>query len=318
MDTHLMQDFTVLHVVFLCEATSEIQQEAQPGTAIRGALYSALTQLFSPQEPIPGLPLDPVRELLAAENPANARGQDIPRAFTVEPPPANSKIKAGGRFSFGISLFGSAIDLLPYIVRAVPEMGRGGIGRGRSRFRLIHVAEHNPLSNASNIIVQGDKVSPATLTLTHVAIQGAARSRSTEAITMKFLTPMRLIEDGGLIRSPKLGVLLRRLIDRAQSLVEYYQPTDTIPPREQWQRTWQQLGEVGDTIDKTDLLVNTCRWVDVQSYSKVQGRSTPIGGFMGTAQWRINSHEILVWLLWGQSLHVGKNAAKGDGYFRIE
>jgi hypothetical protein len=317
MTTHLMQDFTVLHIVFLCEATSLIQLDAQPGTVIRGAMYHALTRLFSPQEPIAGLPLDPVRELLAAENPDNARGQDIPRAFTVEPPPANSEIKAGGRFSFGISLFGSAIDLLPHIVRAIPEMGRTGIGRGRGRFRLVHVAEHNPLDGVSNILVQGDKVSPPTLILGHEALLAAA-SRSAEIVTVNFITPMRLIEGGGLIRSPKLGTLLRRLIDRAQALVEQYHTSDTLPARELWQATWQRLGALGDEVDVTGLLVNTCRWLDVQSYSRARGRSTPIGGFMGTAQWRIDSPEILVWLLWGQSLHVGKNAAKGDGYFRVE
>jgi hypothetical protein len=75
---------------------------------------------------------------------------------------------------------------------------------------------------------------------------------------------------------------------------------------------------LGDQIDSTGILLNASRWVDIKSYSRARGRSTPIGGFVGQARWRINSPDVLTWLLWGQSLHVGKNAAKGDGYFHIE
>ena len=39
--------------------------------------------------------------------------------------------KPGERFEFGLTLFGRALQFLPYFVLAVPEMGRLGVGPGR-------------------------------------------------------------------------------------------------------------------------------------------------------------------------------------------
>jgi hypothetical protein len=142
--------------------------------------------------------------------------------------------------------------------------------------------------------------------------------RRSDEVTLRFLTPMRLIEAGSLVHTPKLGTLLRRLIERAQALVEQYQPADEPAARVVWKDEWQRIGDLGDQIDTGGLLRDATHWVDIKSYSRARARSTPIGGFTGIARWRINSPDVLTWLLWGQSLHVGKNAAKGDGYFRIE
>lgn len=317
MEIHPMQGFTAMHFVFVCEALDDIKLDAQPGTAIRGALYHALINIFSPKDPIPGLPLDPVRELLAAEDETHARGRDVPRAFAVEPPPAYTEVTAGEGFSFGVSLYGSAERLMPYLFRAVPEMGRRGIGRGRGRFRLMHINEISPLNGATHLIMQKGKLGAPSLTVTHPRIVEEASKRQAGEVTLHFLTPMRLIEGGSLVHTPRLGTLLRRLIERAQALVEFYQPDSAID-REVWRDTWRHIGELGNQVDAAGMLMNETQWVNVQSYSQARGRATPIGGIVGKARWHINSPEVLVWLLWGQSLHVGKNAAKGDGYFRVE
>lgn len=317
---HPMQYFTAQHFSFVCEALEHIQLDAQPGTAIRGALYHALINLFSPNEPIPGIPLDPVRALLASEDDENARGRDVPRAFAVEPPLPHTHIHSGRRFTFGVTLFGSADTLMPYLFRAVPEMGKLGIGKGRGTFRLIRIHEVSPLNNTNRVIMHHQRVvDRARLTVTHSRVLEELGMRRTDEVTVRFLTPMRLIEGGSLVHTPKLGVLLRRLIERAQALVEQYPPTDeAAPTRVVWKDEWQRIGDLGDQIDATSVLRDATRWVDIKSYSQARGRSTPIGGFVGQTRWRINSREVLTWLLWGQSLHVGKNAAKGDGHFHVE
>jgi hypothetical protein len=317
--THPMQDFSAMHFSFLCEALEPIKLGAQPGAAIRGALYHALVKMFSPNEPVPGMPLDPVRALLAAEDEENARGRDVPRAFSVEPPPAYTEVETKRRFSFGVSLFGSADALMPYLFRAVPEMGRIGIGAKRGKFRLIRISEVNPLNDTSRVIMHHQRVYEPHLQVTHRRVLEEARMRRADEVTLNFITPMRLIESGGLVRTPKLGPLLRRLIDRAQSMNDHYSPQpESARPRENWKVEWQRLGEAGDQIDKTGMLLDHSQWVDIESYSRARGRATPIGGFVGQVRWRIDSRDVLIWLLWGQSLHIGKNVAKGDGYFRVE
>lgn len=317
---HPMRHFSAMHFVFLCEALEHIQLDAQPGTAIRGALYHAMINLFSPNEPIPGVPLDPVRGLLADEDENNPRGRDVPRAFSIEPPPPYTHIDSKRRFQFGVTLFGSAEALMPYLFRAVPEMGKLGIGKGRGTFRLIQIYEVSPLNDTRRVIMHHQRVvDRPRLTVTHQRVLEELGMRRTDEVTLRFLTPMRLIEAGGLVHTPKLGALLRRLIERAQVLVERYSASDeSVTARAIWKDEWQRIGDLGDQIDTTGVLLDASRWVNIQSYSRARGRSTPIGGFVGQARWRIGSPDVLTWLLWGQSLHVGKNAAKGDGYFRIE
>ncbi|MDZ4769133.1 MAG: CRISPR system precrRNA processing endoribonuclease RAMP protein Cas6 [Chloroflexota bacterium] len=316
---HPMQHFTTMHCVFHCEAKEHIALDAQPGTAIRGALYHALIDLFSPNDPIPGVPLDPVRALLAAENEENARGRDVPRAFSVEPPPAHTHVETGSRFQFGVSLFGTANVLAPYLFRALPEMGKRGIGKGRGRFELIRVNEFSPLDESNRIILHPHGAVDPRLTVTHRRVMEEVGMRNSEIVTVRFLSPMRLIENGALVRKPMLGPLLRRLIERAQSLVELYSPAGTPSvSRAAWKDEWQRIGTMGDQIDEAGALLDATQWVDIQSYSQARGRATPIGGIVGQVRWRVDSAAIMTWLLWGACLHIGKNVAKGDGYFSVE
>lgn len=315
---HPMRYFSVQHLRFICKAESAIAFDAQPGTAIRGSLYHALITMFSPNEPIPGLPLDPVRKLLSSQDNEHIRGQDLPRAFTVEPPAAYTCFDVGQDFEFGVSLLGSAINFLPYLLRAVQKAGTLGIGKGRGRFRLIRIDEFSPLGELQRPLIQNDQAVSPCLQVTHSQVEKEALIRQDKPATLQFISPMRLVKDGRLIKKPQLGALLRRLIERAQTLVEN-ESTDSshIALPNQWKDEWARIGKMGDVLDENYLVYDHTRWIDINSYSQARKRSTPIGGIVGEAQWKEVPIDILIWLLWGQSLHVGKNAVKGDGYFRL-
>ena len=49
-------------------------------------------------------------------------------------------LSAGDTLTFGLLLIGPAIDCLPYVVLAVSEMARRGLGTARGRFALVNVA----------------------------------------------------------------------------------------------------------------------------------------------------------------------------------
>ncbi len=81
---------------------------AQPGSALRGALYSALASQYCPDRQTVHLPghqsVCPVCRLLAAEDPTGERGRDLPRPLTIEPPSGNLSVEAGQAWRFGLSL----------------------------------------------------------------------------------------------------------------------------------------------------------------------------------------------------------------------
>ncbi|MHB8626479.1 MAG: CRISPR system precrRNA processing endoribonuclease RAMP protein Cas6 [Aggregatilineales bacterium] len=314
--THPMDGFAVQHLSFVVRAEEAVMFGLQPGTALRGALYNSLCNLFSPDPPLPNadIPLDPVRGLLEARDDQAVRGRDIPRAFAIEPPlgEIDNLWNRGQTFEFGISLFGTQTKLIPHIIRAVREMGKAGLGQGRGRFTLLRVDEVNPLANVRRPLMENNRVSRPTLTMTQVRVHDAGVKRNQDTLTLHFLTPTRLTQQGLVLEQPDLGVLLRRLLERAQALVDYYGPTK--PQREEWQRIWEYAGQIGDSAQ---LVNDQTEWVEIVSHSRQRGRFSPVGGFVGQAIWQGEFQGVIDWLLWGQSLHVGKNTVKGDGWYLV-
>ncbi|MEP7287803.1 MAG: CRISPR system precrRNA processing endoribonuclease RAMP protein Cas6 [Chloroflexota bacterium] len=317
--SNLVQGFVAQHIVFMVRAQEAIQFSEQPGVNLRGALYQALITRFSPNVPVPGLPYDLIRQFLEGLDDENARGRDLPRAYTVEPPPPNAHYSTGEQFEFGITLFGQAVSYLPYLFYALRDVADLGIGFGRGRFQMIRICEVNPLNKSRRQIIDPHQVSDLRLAINHKAIQYAVNLWRSDEILLRFLTPARLTDYGALARRPSLGILLRRLLERAQSLVEQNQSKPEVAAGlERWKAEWMRMGALGDVLDAQHLIADNTYWKDVTSHSHIKGRSSPIGGLMGKARWQINERDVLYWLLWGQSLHVGKNTAKGDGWYSVE
>jgi len=65
------------------------------------------------------------------------------------------------------------------------------------------------------------------------------------------------------------------------------------------------------------LVEDGTRWVELESYSTRQRRATPISGFVGRAVYEGDLGPFLPWLVWGQFVHVGKDAVKGNGWYVV-
>lgn len=312
-----MQGLTIQHLRFEVEPTESIVFGEQPGTALRGALYQVLSDSFC-SEPNGMLTPDhaahcPVCWLLAAEDQGAVRGQDIPRPLMIEPPSARTYHRDES-FAFGLTVVGRAQDMLPYLARAVQKMGFTGIGKGRGRFSLVSIAEYNPLKGVERSILERPLVRQPIHQVTANDISWAAAQYSSEHVTLELLTPLRLISQKQLVKSPEPVAFIQRLVERCQRITEYYAETETPPSRSEWFEMYQALSAIAT---KVRIISDNTEWVEVYSGSRRQQRYTPISGLTGCVEWAGPMKELLPWLLWGQSLHVGKNAVKGDGWYRL-
>lgn len=314
----MMRGLSVQHLRFVVRPLQTIHFDSQPGSSLRGGLYQALAQHFC-SEPFGVVTEDhlhrcPVCWLLAFEDPANQRGRDIARPLTIEPP-TKQVYERGEKMAFGVSLVGDARNLLPYLARAVEWLGQLGVGRGRSRFELLSINEYSPLLDAERILMDGHDVRSPTLAITPERIAERADLMHTERVSLFFVTPTRLIADGKLIRQPEPPVVIARLLERCQALAAHFAEQEDKPTTDVWKQLALTLVKQAQSLR---LAYVDVRWVEAFSGSKRQGYATPISGFIGPARWEgelIPFHE---WLLWGESLHIGKNAVKGNGWYHVD
>jgi hypothetical protein len=290
------------------------------GSMIRGALFSALRRDFCLDQQgrtcadCKVRQACPVCSLLATVDEDSPRGIEVARPCTVEPPlDGRTLYGPGDHFSFGVTLFGDAADLLPYLIIGVRKMGEVGVGnrlRAPGRFAVQRIEAIAPFSgNTQEVYLQGnDMVRRPQMPVTHeVVLSSCGPLNSLSALTLDLLTPTRLVANGVLVKRLTFPVFLRRLLRRLTDLTRTAMGSH---PGFDYEALLRQAEDVRVTEDRT-------RWVDVPSYSSRQSRFTPIGGLLGELTFEGDLKPFAPWLLWGLVAHVGKDATKGGGWYRL-
>lgn len=305
---------------FECEAVTEIVAPPFKGSMIRGALFGALRQDFCLDQKGHACQdckvrqVCPVCSLLATSDEDNPRGIEVARPCTVEPPlEGRTLYRPGERFCFGVTLFGSAWDLLPYVIIGVRRMGETGVGnrfKAPGRFVVRQIVAVDPIGNrAEEVYRHGDTlVRRSAICVTHDAITSSSRSLGpTKGVTLELLTPTRLVANGALVKRLTFPVFLRRLLRR---LTDLTRTATGGHPGFDHEALLRQAEHVWVSEDRT-------RWVDVPSFSSRQGRFTPIGGLVGAVTFEGDLEPFAPWLTWGSITHVGKDCTKGGGWYRL-
>jgi hypothetical protein len=315
-----MDQLTAYQLRFTCEATTDIVMPPYKGSMIRGALFSALRRDFclDPRTPVCAdcrvRQACPVCCLLATVDEEALRGVEVARPCTVEPPLEGRSVYApGDRFQFGITLFGDAAGLMPYVIIGVRRMGENGIGsryRAPGRFTVKQIAAIEPFHGAvQEVYTEGARlVRCPQIPVTHEGILASCRRLTAPSrVTLEVLTPMRLTMNESLVKRLTFPVFLRRLLRRLTDLA--WVATHTRPGFDH-EMLLRQAEAVRVVDDHT-------RWLDIPSHSARQGRFIPIGGLVGEISFEGDLTPFAPWLSWGSITHVGKDATKGCGWYRL-
>lgn len=338
-----MNHFTAHRLQFVARVKSTIELGAHQGSAIRGALYHALRRRFCAMAhdrrlhcvDCPLVASCPVATLVSTLKLGGGRGRDVPRPYTIQPPLPDTgdhqvqeagqrhyRREPGESLTFGLTLYAQAMQLFPYIVLAVDAFEQLGLGRkmqcddGRWRRGTLTIQEiwaENPLAGERQpVLREGDTmVQVPDVPITHHQILRQPYTKSGR-LRLDFLTPARIIERGHLVhvKQFRFQPLFQRLMRRLESLSRNFSDT---PLR------FEQPRELIEAAGRVRVVENDLRWEEVYSYSSRRRSRYPISGLVGSVTLEYEDwFPFWPWLLWGQFTHVGKDAVKGNGWYRLE
>src|SRR5579885_3622567 len=317
---------TTTHLAFTVQAVTPLALDEFSGASLRGNFFNAVWRRFCTNKSAPSCaacPIHnscPVSSLVAPLREESPRGQDIPRPYVIIPPQEGGRYyRVGEQFFFGMTLIGSIVELLPYILLSATQLEEEGLGRRldenngqRGRFQIVRVECYHPFTRQRQVIYEKGDLLVQVPIITVQPEEHAARAATLnpERITLRFVTPLRLVEREHIVKCASFSPLVQRLLERYLALEHYYGNQELTIDREEKNAWLCQADAIHCSDDQT-------RWQDLRSYSNRQKRATPIGGLIGTATFEGDLAPFLRLLVIGELIHVGKNVVKGDGQYTI-
>lgn len=245
--------FTAYQLFFDIQAMEPMGLHAHNGSALRGMLYRAVMELSTGERRAPDLRFIPdpaIHRLLATLDEDSPRGRDVPRPYVIIPPLPRSLgegdgghiLAPGQTFTFGMTLFGDAMEAFPILVMAMKHAEERGLGRfiettpnsnphaqegRRGRFRVARAYAHNPLTRTTQeFLTAGERmVLTPSVSITHADVMRQAQmdaEQGSRALRIYFHTPMSLRESKEPVTMPLFSVLAHRLMERLEALSVQY------------------------------------------------------------------------------------------------
>jgi hypothetical protein len=245
---------------------------------------------------------------------------EVPHPFVLEPPlDTRTVYQAGETMDFGLVLVGRAINYLPYFIVVFSELGKLGLGRSRGRFALTAVHAVQPFSGQKALVYgQDGTIRDVDLSVgwqesvnqgirESVGATQSAIGNQPSAITLRFLTPTRLVSGGHLVDRPTFQELLRGLLRRLSALCYFHCG----------ERLDVDFRGLIAAAGQVRTVAMNLQWLDWERYSARQETRMKLGGFVGQVRYEGEVEPFLPFLRLGEIVHVGKACTFGNGRLAI-
>ncbi|MGF1642987.1 MAG: CRISPR system precrRNA processing endoribonuclease RAMP protein Cas6 [Thiotrichales bacterium] len=228
-----------------------------------------------------------------------------PHPFVLSPDPGLRALSPGEVTHLDLTLIGRAQQHLPYMVHALSEAGKTGIGRDDGRFEITRIAQEAELgSDQWHPIFDGKTLAP-------LPPSNASQPPAPQATALRLLTPMRLKYADRLMtpeRFESIG-LISNLLRRLSLLSHFHADRPFEYDYAAMQTHARALNVAAPALE----------WYDWTRYSNRQRTTMQMGGLLGRVELGGAALEALWPLLWfGQWIHAGKATSMGLGRYALE
>ncbi|MBK8252411.1 MAG: CRISPR system precrRNA processing endoribonuclease RAMP protein Cas6 [Polyangiaceae bacterium] len=267
----------------------------------------------------PALGACPYPRVFAAEIPPNRpqilRLADPPRPFILTDPfPMAPALPADEPLALGLTIVGSAIADLPYLIVTLRQLGEAGLGAERVPFQLLSIHPISSLGVPAQPLFQAPSQHIATHNLpTTAADLMRPGDGQVHRVKVHFLTPTELKGDytayGHGNSAPTFGTLIRRIQGRASALATFFGSAPFTYP-------FQHVAALADTVHTHHAEM---RHRGVIRRSARTRQTHPVEGLVGTVIYQGEAVGTLMPLLrLAEVIGVGKHATFGNGKIGVE
>ena len=207
----------------------------------------------------------------------------------------------GETYGLGLVLIGRAVRYAPYLVWALSEAARDGIGEARVRLTL----------QAVHLLEEGRWRTLEPGPMPPLPASGVPPSAPPRRVRLRFLTPLRIVRDGRVLRERELtfSAFLRSMLRRA-SLVHYFHGARELD------LDFRALAEASEGVSwEPERLA----WVELWRHSSRQRRRVPLHGIVGSVC--VDGPAVApFWpfVVLGSVIHAGRAATMGLGRYVLE
>jgi hypothetical protein len=215
-----------------------------------------------------------------------------------------------------MSLFGKIIQHFPYVALSVLqelELGRKHSGQ-RGRVLVRKIEAYNSITGERGTVYEAgsSRVVTPTLTVTETDIAARAATFPTDMITLQFLTPTRIFDQDVADPHASFKAIIKRLYERLSSLQAEYGTVEDEQPLIAYSK--EELANLADAIV---CQYDQRRWEELRSYSNRTKQKSNISGFVGQVSFAGDLRPFRELLAWGEIIRVGKEAVKGNGWYKV-
>lgn len=155
--------------------------------------------------------------------------RDIMRLYPHIPQPfvliadmgSDTGIHSGQPFQFGMRLFGKAIELFPYIVYSLLEIGKQGLGKDRIPFQIDSITQ----PSSDQMLYENGSTCLGTLKKESFSASNIVPEHN---LIIEFITPTKIQIDGKEATSIEFDTLVKTALRRISILSYFYgAPSDT-------------------------------------------------------------------------------------------
>lgn len=230
--------------------------------------------------------------------------RQAPPPYVLNPPLTNRQVfHPRELLECEMVLIGPGIRALPYFVYAFVEMGRRGLGPERGRYELVRVD-----------LVRGGETAPiydgGTQTLVNYpscdGMDFHPEDGGARAVTLEFLSPLRLKVKGDLVTQLTFPVFFERLAQRLTLLAAFYN-SETEPAG---------LDHLAARARDIRVTSDELYWYDWGRYSTRQKEAMKLGGLRGRIGFAGELGPFMPYLRLGACVNVGLNTTFGLGRYK--